>query len=317
MSNRATALFIPHGGGPLPLLGDPGHAAITRFLQDWPASIDKPDAIIVISAHWEEPVVSITASESPALLFDYGGFPPETYEYQYPAPGNPALAARAHGLLQQAGIDSNLEYQRGYDHGMFVPLMLMYPEADIPCIQVSLSASLDAGEHLRIGRSLAGLKRENLLILGSGFSFHNMQALMPGVRRLAGADLQRSRFICGRTRSTPGGMGVRAARALLPSARGAFVAAPGLLRCRAGRCGHHGVPATGCWIYRQRLPVGLVGVVLRQFGGLHRHQRGFAAIYLTLAVPDVEAAGNQNENSEDSCRTRHFVPEQVTKHHGP
>jgi len=178
MSNRTTVLFIPHGGGPLPLLGDPGHAAITRFLQDWPASIAKPDAIIVISAHWEEPVVSITASASPALLFDYYGFPPETYEYQYPAPGNPALAARTQGLLQQAGIDSNLDYQRGFDHGMFVPLMLMYPEADIPCIQVSLSASLDAGEHVSTGRSLAGLKSENLLILGSGFSFHNIQAVM-------------------------------------------------------------------------------------------------------------------------------------------
>lgn len=178
MSSRATTLFIPHGGGPLPLLNEPRHAALNRFLRAWPATIDKADAIVVISAHWEEPVVSITASASPSLLFDYSGFPPETYEYQYPAPGNPELAARAQGLLQQAGIDSNLDHDRGFDHGLFVPLMLMYPEADIPCIQISLAASLDAGEHVRIGQALSGLNSENLLILGSGFSFHNMQALM-------------------------------------------------------------------------------------------------------------------------------------------
>jgi len=178
MSDRATILFIPHGGGPLPLLEEPGHAGLNRFLRAWPSSIDKPDAIVVISAHWEEPVVSITASAAPPLLFDYHGFPPETYEYQYAAAGDPALAERVQGLLQQAGIDSKLELERGFDHGMFVPLMLMYPEADIPCIQISLLAGLEAGEHIRIGRALAGLKSDNLLILGSGFSFHNMQALM-------------------------------------------------------------------------------------------------------------------------------------------
>lgn len=171
-------LYIPHGGGPLPLLGEPGHAGMNRFLQTWPASVAKPDAIVVFSAHWEAPVVSITAAAAPALLFDYHGFPPETYEYQYPAPGDPALAGRVQALLQQSGIDARLDSERGFDHGLFVPLMLMYPDADIPCIQVSLAASLDPGEHLRIGQALAGLKNENLLFLGSGFSFHNMQALL-------------------------------------------------------------------------------------------------------------------------------------------
>ena len=178
MSDQASVLFIPHGGGPLPLLDDPGHAALNRFLRAWPASVAKPDAIVVISAHWEEDVVSITASAAPTLLFDYYGFPPETYEYQYPAAGHPVLAERVQGLLRQAGIEANLDHQRGFDHGLFVPLMLMYPAADIPCIQVSLAASLDAGEHVRIGQALAGLKNDNLLVLGSGFSFHNMQALM-------------------------------------------------------------------------------------------------------------------------------------------
>ena len=178
MSSNATILFTPHGGGPLPLLNEPGHAAMNRFLRGFPATIEKPDAIIVISAHWEEPVVAITAAASPSLLFDYYGFPAETYEYQYPAPGNPKLAERIESLLQSAGIDSRLDLQRGFDHGMFVPLMMMYPEADIPCIQVSLAASLDAASHVRIGQALGTLKDENLLILGSGFSFHNMQALM-------------------------------------------------------------------------------------------------------------------------------------------
>ncbi|MDH3763915.1 MAG: dioxygenase [Gammaproteobacteria bacterium] len=178
MSDSAVSLFIPHGGGPLPLLGDPGHAGMNRFLKAWPASIAKPEAIVVISAHWEAPMVSITASAEPELLFDYSGFPPETYDYRYPAPGHPGLAQRLHGLLRQSGIEASLDHQRGYDHGLFVPLMLMYPEARIPCVQVSLAASLDAAEHIRIGNAMAGLKRENLLFLGSGFSFHNMQAFM-------------------------------------------------------------------------------------------------------------------------------------------
>jgi 4,5-DOPA dioxygenase extradiol len=178
MADKATTLYIPHGGGPLPLLGDPGHVNLNRFLRDYPASIDKPDAIVVVSAHWEETEIAITAAAAPPLLFDYHGFPPETYEYQYPAPGHPQLAARVHELLQQAGIDSRLDAVRGFDHGVFVPLLMMYPDADIPCIQVSLSASLDAALHVRIGQALAALKTENLLLLGSGFSFHNMQALM-------------------------------------------------------------------------------------------------------------------------------------------
>jgi len=178
MSSKATIVFIPHGGGPLPLLNEPGHAAMNRFLRELPTTIAKPEAIIVISAHWEEPVITITAATSPPLLFDYYGFPAETYQYQYPAPGNPELAEHFQGMLQQAGIGANLDLVRGFDHGMFVPLIMMYPEADIPCIQISLAVSLDAAEHIRIGQALGKLKNENLLILGSGFSFHNMQVMV-------------------------------------------------------------------------------------------------------------------------------------------
>lgn len=173
----ATILYIPHGGGPLPLLGHPGHAELVRFLQEYPETIATPDAIVVVSAHWEEPAVSITAGSSPPLLFDYYGFPPETYEYEYPAPGHPDLAQRVRDLLGNAGLESRLDPARGYDHGVFVPLMLMYPKADIPCIQVSLVSNLDAALHVRLGQALRELRTESILILGSGLSFHNMQAI--------------------------------------------------------------------------------------------------------------------------------------------
>ena len=178
MTQCATILYSPHGGGPLPLLDEPRHLAMNAFLREFPQSLDRPDAIVVVSAHWEETLVSVTAGRTPPMIFDYYGFPPETYEYSYPAPGHPELASRVHRLLGEAGIESRLDTERGFDHGLFVPLMLMYPAADIPCIQVSLHASLDAALHIRIGRALAALRDANLLVLGSGFSFHNLRELM-------------------------------------------------------------------------------------------------------------------------------------------
>lgn len=174
----ATAIYIPHGGGPLPLMNLPGYSEMNDFLSQLPDSIDRPDAIIIISAHWEESEIAITASSAPHLLFDYYGFPAETYDYQYPAPGDPGLAEQVQILLQQAGIACRLDFDRDFDHGMFVPLLIMYPQADIPCIQVSLSNSMDAGFHIELGRALSGLRAQNLLILGSGNSFHNMEVFM-------------------------------------------------------------------------------------------------------------------------------------------
>ncbi len=177
-NKRASILYIPHGGGPLPLLSEKGYERMNPFLREFPSTIPKPEAIVVISAHWEEPVISITAHKNPPMLFDYHGFPPESYEYDYPAPGRPRLASRIKAMLATAAIESRLDYERGFDHGVFIPLMLMYPQADIPCVQISLSNSLDSAFHVELGKALAPLKNENLLILGSGFSFHNMQALM-------------------------------------------------------------------------------------------------------------------------------------------
>ena len=173
--SRARALYIPHGGGPLPLLGDPGHAELAAELRGLGRELGRPSAILVISAHWEESEVRVTGGAAPALVYDYYGFPEEAYRIRYPAPGDPALAGRVLGALAAAGIPARLEDERGFDHGVFVPLALMYPDADIPCVQVSLIRGLDPRAHLELGRALSALAGEDLLILGSGFSFHNIR----------------------------------------------------------------------------------------------------------------------------------------------
>ncbi|MGD2112309.1 MAG: class III extradiol ring-cleavage dioxygenase [Gammaproteobacteria bacterium] len=177
-------LFLPHGGGPLPLLGDPGHAALVRFLGAVAADLGRPAAILVISAHWEASVPTLTGGAHPRLIYDYSGFPEESYSIEYPAPGDPALAADIRQMLQTAGLTAELEAARGFDHGVFVPLRLVYPQADIPCVQLSLVRGLDPALHIRLGRALAGLRQRNVLVVGSGFSFHNLRAFFtsrPGV----------------------------------------------------------------------------------------------------------------------------------------
>lgn len=172
----APVLYIPHGGGPMPLLGEPSHQRLVDFLRQIPASLPTPEAIVVISAHWEEERPTVTSGDRPDLIYDYSGFPQESYSIRYPAPGAPDLANRLHGLLAAAGLRPQADARRGFDHGLFVPLALMYPKAEIPCIQLSLLDSLDPAAHLAVGKALAPLRRERILIVGSGFSFHNMRA---------------------------------------------------------------------------------------------------------------------------------------------
>lgn len=176
MSTTTDVLFISHGGGPMPLLGDPGHREMVERLTEIAGQLRKPSAILVISAHWEEAVPTITSGANPSLIYDYSGFPPESYAIEYPCPGEPALARQIHQVLEQAGISARLDDRRGFDHGTFVPLKLMYPKADIPCVQLSLVNSLDAPTHLAMGRALQALDVDDLLVIGSGFSFHNMRA---------------------------------------------------------------------------------------------------------------------------------------------
>ncbi|MDX1812904.1 MAG: class III extradiol ring-cleavage dioxygenase, partial [Gammaproteobacteria bacterium] len=173
-------LFIPHGGGPLPLLGEPGHKNMINFLTSLAATLPRPDAIIVISAHWEESQPTITSAASPALIYDYYGFPEESYQIQYPAPGEPELAKKMATLLSEHGFQPKLDAERGFDHGMFVPLKLMFPEANIPCVQLSLLNTMDAQQHIKLGEALSTLREENIMVLGSGFSFHNLRAMMSG-----------------------------------------------------------------------------------------------------------------------------------------
>ncbi|WP_417447014.1 DODA-type extradiol aromatic ring-opening family dioxygenase [Kangiella sp.] len=185
---KATIAFLSHGGGPLPLLGDPAHQEMVDALQLLAKDIPKPDAILVFSAHWEESEVSIIGNSKASLYYDYYGFPDESYHIQYPVKNDSKLANKVHSLLESKGIASHFENSRGLDHGVFVPLKIMYPEADIPCIQVSLLASLDPEEHIKLGRALRSLLSSNVLIIGSGFSFHNLKAFF-------GASDQQSRLL--------------------------------------------------------------------------------------------------------------------------
>jgi aromatic ring-opening dioxygenase catalytic subunit (LigB family) len=135
----------------------------------------RPKAILVISGHWETPVLSVTGAANPPLIYDYYGFPTHTYELKYPAPGAPELAAEVAALLNKAGFACEIDPERGFDHGVFIPFKLIYPDADIPIVQLSLKTNLDPAEHLRIGHALAPLRREGVLIAGSGMSFHNIR----------------------------------------------------------------------------------------------------------------------------------------------
>lgn len=178
MSWHHRVLFLSHGGGPLPLLGDVSHAQLLTAWREVAATVAKPSAIVVISAHWEEPAFTVTTAARPPLVYDYYGFPDEAYRITYPCVGQPALAQAVHDAVVRAGLPAQLDAQRGLDHGVFVPLAVLYPEADIPCVQLSLHHSLDPAMHIALGRALATVRHENLLIMGSGFTFHNMRAFM-------------------------------------------------------------------------------------------------------------------------------------------
>ena len=183
--DRMPVVFLPHGGGPWPFVdvgfGDKaeldGLAGYLRSIKDLPRQ--KPRALLAVSAHWEEPVFTVMSGENPPPLFDYYGFPPESYKLTWPAPGDPKLAARVRDLLEKAGFPAGENKERGFDHGTFVPLKVMYPEAEIPTVQLSLKRGLDPAEHIAMGRALAPLRDEGVLIVGSGMSYHNLRAFGP------------------------------------------------------------------------------------------------------------------------------------------
>lgn len=179
--------FLSHGGGPWPYMdGDfrQAHAQLEASLQALPATLpEAPRAILMVSAHWEEDAYTVMSAPRPGMLYDYGGFPPHTYEVVYPAPGSPDLAKQVQALIAAAGLPNASNTTRGFDHGAFCTLQPMYPQADIPVVQLSLRHGLDPAEHLALGRALKPLRDDGVLILGSGFSFHNLRLMFNGAGR--------------------------------------------------------------------------------------------------------------------------------------
>jgi 4,5-DOPA dioxygenase extradiol len=141
-----------------------------------------PKAIVVISAHWQEPGIRIASAAQPELIYDFGGFPRELYELKYPAPGSPALAAEVASVLKGAGFEATLDEHRGWDHGVWVPLRLMFPEARFPVVEVSLPMRSSPQELFRMGETLRGLRSKGVLILGSGGLVHNLRLMNWGQR---------------------------------------------------------------------------------------------------------------------------------------
>ncbi|OAG74660.1 aromatic ring-opening dioxygenase LigA [Gluconobacter japonicus] len=177
---RQPVLFVPHGGGPC-------------FFMDWPHVWDhmgehlrgigktlprRPSAIVVMSGHWETDRPTVTSGKAPPLIYDYYGFPEHTYALQYPAPGSPVLANQVRRLLERAGIASDEDDQRGFDHGVFIPFMLAFPEADIPVVELSLPHHASAEDVMKIGRALEPLRDENVLLVGAGMSYHNLRRFL-------------------------------------------------------------------------------------------------------------------------------------------
>lgn len=152
--------------------------SMAEFLRSLPDILpERPKAILLVTAHWETPGFVFTGGTQPELIFDYYNFPPHTYQLQYHASGAPALAERAAGLLSEAGLPAAVDANYGFDHGVFIPLKVAFPNADVPVVAMSVDASLDPALHLAAGRALAPLRDEGVVIIGSGLSSHNLRAL--------------------------------------------------------------------------------------------------------------------------------------------
>ena len=176
--------FVSHGGGPWPFMKEQtggSYDLLEASLIDIPRQIGvRPKAVLVVTAHWEQPDFTISSGAAPTMIYDYGGFPAHTYQIEYPAPGSPELAQRVAGLIEAAGHKAKMDPQRGLDHGTFSMLYPIYPAADVPVVQLSLKQGYDPLTHIEIGRALAPLRSEGVLIIGSGLSYHNLRQFGTG-----------------------------------------------------------------------------------------------------------------------------------------
>ncbi|RAP57096.1 class III extradiol ring-cleavage dioxygenase [Oleiagrimonas sp. MCCC 1A03011] len=180
---RFPTYFLSHGGGPWPYMKGPmreHYRLLERSLQDLPAQLpERPRAVLVVTGHWEEDAYTVSSSPAPGMVFDYYGFPEYLYHIQYPAPGAPTLAERVRGLLSAADLPARADAERGFDHGTFSMMKPIYPDADMPIVQLSLRHGYDPAEHWRAGQALAPLRDEGILIVGSGLSYHNLSKFGP------------------------------------------------------------------------------------------------------------------------------------------
>ena len=178
---RFPAVYVSHGGGPWPFMDlGPAKQAAMKPLADYLGALvlglpQRPRAVLMVSAHWEEPVATLMTSPHPPMLYDYYNFPASTYALQWPAPGATDLAPTVSAMLGRAGFEVRSDPNRGFDHGTFVPMMLALPKADLPVLQLSLLQDMDPSRHLALGEALAPLRDEGVLLLGSGNSYHNMR----------------------------------------------------------------------------------------------------------------------------------------------
>ena len=184
MTTTLPTYAIAHGGGPWPWMKDRmpiDWTPLEAALQSIPTELGNPPrAVLMVTAHWEAPAFTVQTNPAPGMLYDYWGFPDDTYDIVYGAPGEPAVAARVVELLTAAGIDAGVDPDRGFDHGTFVPAFVMYPEAQVPVVQLSIRQDFEPEAHLELGRALAPLRDEGVLIVGSGLpSYHNLSAMGP------------------------------------------------------------------------------------------------------------------------------------------
>lgn len=187
MAVRQPVFYLTHGGGPSfwidypEPIGKGGFDGLKRYLEKLAGQLpEKPKAYLVISAHWEEDAVTLSTAKQPGMIYDYYGFPPIAYELKHQAPGSPDVARRAARLLEEAGLKVKLDEARGFDHGVFVPMMIVDPKAEVPTVCMSLRKDLDPAHHIAVGRALAPLRDEGVVIIGSGSSYHDLRGYFDG-----------------------------------------------------------------------------------------------------------------------------------------